>query len=244
MSIKKTQPTLAGCSAETALRLKDLTTGEWKNERLAIKKNAHHALYLMSLRLTHSPIQSITNSKFLYFILFVCVCVHTCVVYCMLCWISRGEKPEKTWKPVSRPALRPRPLLMKHRCLSWCLCCGILHYVISSLILVKSLPLLFHILVLDWKPKNPGYSELTVCLAQFLPWSILSALRLNCIHLISRCTLTSCLDFLFEPSLKVNPRVAAFDMFCNIQTHRPFYLFHPAACMVCIWAAKAHKFHL
>lgn len=172
----------------------------------------------MSSRLTHSPIQSIIKLKvFVFHLVCVCVCVHTCVVYCMLCWISREEKPEKTWKPVARPALRPSPLLMKRRCLSWCLCCGILHYVISSLILVKSLPLLlFHMLVFNWKPKNPGYSELTVCLAQFLPWSILSALRLNCIHLISRCTLTSCLDFLLEPTLKVNPRVAAFDMFCNI----------------------------
>lgn len=102
----------------------------------------------------------------------------------------------------------------------------------------------FICLCLAEKPKDPGSFSLTVCLAQFLPWSILSTLRLNCIHLISRCALTSCLDLVFEPSLKVNPRVVAFDMFCNIQTHWPFYLFHLPACMFCIWTAKAHRLYL
>lgn len=60
-------------------------------------------------------------------------------------------------------------LMTKHRCFSWCLCRGILHYVISSLIFVKTLTLLLHMLVFNWKPQKSRF-----LLADSVPGSVLA----------------------------------------------------------------------
>lgn len=121
---------------------------------MRFKRNAHYALYLMSLRLTHSPIQSITNSKVFVFHL-VCVCVFI-LVWCIVCYVGfLGERSQKKPENLSLVLLCVLVLFWWNA--------GAFHgvsvvaFCTTSLVPSSwsSLPLLLHMLVFNWKPKNP-----------------------------------------------------------------------------------------